>query len=109
MRTNLTTTNARIDSLEAKLDLILAALDPQAPAKAVAKPKASAKKATKAPKVTKALCKATRVGFIAAAQAQGLADFSGMSTKTIALMCLEDEALVPAGYRLGEGYRALLG
>lgn len=48
-RTTLATTNARIDSLEAKLDRILAAIEPTAPAKTrVSAPKAE-------PKATKVL------------------------------------------------------
>lgn len=101
---------------QARLETMLAALiDGKAPAKTA--PKAPAKKApakkapAKAPvaKATKvrALCKSTRVAFVAAAKAEGT-DFSGMSTKVIAAMCVEEPALVPAGFRIGEGYAALM-
>lgn len=105
-------TDARLGNIET---LLTALLDAQAPAK-VTRPKAAkpaAKKPVtrkaaepKAPVKVKALCKATRVAFIAAAAKNGV-DLAGCSTKAIALMCLEDEALIPAGFAIGEGYRAL--
>lgn len=132
MTSNLTTRVTALESdvaeIKAGVSAILAALSTEQPAKPAArkttarkaparKPatrKAPAKKAQ--PKAApaanvqvKALCKATRVAFVAAAKAQGLADFSGMSTKVIAMMCLEDASIVPAGFRIGEGYTALLG
>lgn len=111
-RNTVASAHARIDALDAKLDRILAVLDPAAvakPAKAPAKARKAAKpKASAKPVTAKALCKATRLAFIAAAKAEGT-DFAHMSTKAIAAMCIEEPALVPAGFRIGEGYAALLG
>jgi hypothetical protein len=118
-RPTLKSTNARIDSLESKLDLILARLEPSAPAKVTRKadlaaqiahkPTASgARKVLKArgQAAPKALCKATRKAFIAAAAKEGT-DFGSWSTKAIAAACVEDPSLVPSGFRIGEGYAAL--
>lgn len=101
-------------ALQQTMTVIAAGVEGKAPAKTTRK--APAKKAPvhkaatpKAPAQAKALCKSTRLAFIAAAKAQGLADFSSTSTKAIAAMCIEDPALVPAGFRIGAGYAALLG
>lgn len=106
---------ASLATLQETLTVVAASVSGSAPAKTVA-PKAPAKKAPakkaatpKAPAQAKALCKSTRLAFIAAAKAQGLADFSNTSTKAIAGMCIEDPTLVPAGFRIGAGYAALLG
>lgn len=132
MTTKTNTITARVSTLEtgmsaliqgqaAMLDAltaITARLDGDAPAKtapakarkATTRKAATPKKAApKAPAQAKALCKSTRVAFVAAAKAQGLADFAGLSTRVIAAMCVEEPALVPAGFRIGEGYAALLG
>ena len=110
-RVTLASTNARIDSLESKLDAILAHLEPKAPAKPQPKAAKAPKKAAPKkpqPKADRKLCKATRLAFIAAAAKQGV-DFSGWSTKAIAGACIDDPSLVPAGFAIGEGYKALLG
>lgn len=96
--------------MEALLEQLVAAQTK--PAK-VARPKAVTRKAVKRttkpqPKADLALCKATRLRFIAAAAKEGV-DFGGMSTKAIAAMCCEDPSLVPAGFRIGEGYAAIYG
>ena len=99
--------DARLTALEADRN---APAVKTAPAKTARKsaPKSSSKKAPKkaAPKTVRALCKATRKDFVAAAAKAGV-DFAGMSTQTIAGLCLEDETLIPAGFVIGEGYRAL--
>lgn len=107
--------NALVAAVEALTTVVTASIDPKAPAKARTTRKAPAKKAParkapakKAPVKEQALCKATRKAFVARAAKEGI-DFGGMSTQTIAAMCLEDESLIPAGFRVGEGYRALLG
>ena len=91
----------RFDSLEAKLDTLLAAVvEPKAPAK-VTRPKAAPKaKARKAqPKAVRCLTRKNRLSFVADAPwAQGL------STQVIAAMCTEDPSLVPAGWAIGERY-----
>lgn len=55
----------------------------------------------------KALTKETRKAFVAAALNQSKADFRNCSTKAIAAMCVENPALVPAGFRIGAGYSAM--
>jgi hypothetical protein len=116
-------TQAQIDALAttiataaatAVVEALAAQVTPDAPAK-VTRPKAAAKRkparkaAPKAqPKADVKLCKATRARFVAAAAKEGV-DFASCSTKAIAAMCLEDEALIPAGFAIGEGYRTLLG
>lgn len=115
----MSTNTARISALETAVanlaegqNRILALLEAGQPAK-VTRPKAAAKRkparkaAPKAqPKADLALCKATRVRFVEAAAREGV-DFAGMSTKAIAAMCVEDPSLVPAGFRIGDGYAAL--
>ena len=91
-------------TVEPKAKTVRKAPAKKAPAKKAPAKKAAAKKA--APKTARALCKATRKDFVAAAAKAGT-DFAGMSTQTIAGLCLEDERLIPAGFVIGEGYRAL--
>ena len=101
----------RISALEssvANIERMVAQLvQAQQPAK-VARPKAVTAKAAKRtvrkpqPKADLALCKATRVRFVAAAAKEGW-DFAGMSTKAIAAMCVEAD-YAPKGFHIGAGY-----
>jgi septal ring-binding cell division protein DamX len=116
-RVTLKSTNLRIDSLDSKLDAILAALSPEAPAKAPRK--AATRKVTRKPVARKAparkapakkvalrpLSKKSRVAFVAAARKEGV-DFSGQSTKAIAEFCVT-EGYAPKGFTIGAGYTAL--
>lgn len=99
-RTTLATTNARLDSVEAKLDRLIAALETKAPAKKVTR-----KVTTTKAKATKALTKGTRKAFIAAASKDGY-DFEGFSTKALAFYAVENN-YAPKGFHIGEGYLAM--
>lgn len=107
----ITRLEARFDSLDSKLDRLIALHESaDAPAK-VARPKAEPKarkaakpqvRTPKAPAKTVTLTRKTRSAFVAKAPwAQGL------STQAIAAMCVEDPSLVPAGFAVGEGYKAM--
>lgn len=101
---------SEIRDIARSVEVLVAALQPAAPAKPAArKPAPKARKAAAKPKASvkvRALCKDTRKAFVAAAAKEGV-DFGSWSTKAIAAACVEDPSLVPAGFRIGEGYAAL--
>ena len=113
---------ARLDGFEvrfdAKMDAILAALNPGSVAKtapAVEKAPSAAKPQVRATSTTgKALCKATRLAFLKAAAKEGTSFPADMvngrevnwSTKEIARWCVEN-SYAPKGFRIGEGYTAM--
>jgi hypothetical protein len=104
MRSSLSSTNARIDSLEAKLDQVLAALQGGSAATPAAPKAPKAPKAEKSAKPTY-LRQSTRKAFIAASEY----DLTGWSTKEIAAYAVNVNAdIIPAGFAIGEGYTALV-